>query len=98
MNLLPGLQSITTNTQVAVGTAGKPIRVFNIELISSATASALKLYAGTTTGGSLYTQVDGIASSSVLYNYAGGKRFATGCFALSDAAITSATITFTEEF
>lgn len=96
MNLVPGVQRVTAD--IAVGTAGKPIRVFCINLISGGSASNLVLYNGTSTGGTAWEQVNGTASQSVTKNYAGGLRFPSGCFADVDGNISFATISYTEEF
>jgi hypothetical protein len=94
MNLEPGTQIVTAD--IAVGTSGSPTRVFSVELISGETASTLILKNGTSTGGTAYAQIDGVANQSVLYNYAGGKFFPAGCFADVDANISYAAITFTK--
>ena len=96
MNLKPGLQLVTAD--VAVGTSGKPIRVFSVHLISGGTASTGLLKNGTSTSGTLYLQVDGVASKSATLNISGGARFPNGCFFDADANITSAAVVYTEEF
>jgi hypothetical protein len=99
MNLLPGTQQYVGDNELAVGTSGKPIRVFSVELISGATASTIQLFNGTTdTAANLYAQVDGIANQSVVINYAGGKRFPNGCFLDTDTNTAYATVVYTEEF
>ena len=99
MNLLPGTQQYTGDADLAVGTSGKPIRVFSIECISSSTAATIKLFNGTTnTAGLQYAQVDGVASQSVVINYAGGKRFPAGCFLDTGANNAFTTVVYTEEF
>lgn len=94
MNLLPGPQRVTSDAQV--GTAGKPIRVFYVELVSSSTASTLSLEAGSGSG-SAWSQIDGVASQSVSRSYPGGLLFPSGCYAECDANISYATIIYTEE-
>ena len=96
MNLVPGVQRVTAD--IAVGTSGKPIRVFSVHLISGATASTLLLKNGTGTGDTAYAQVDGIASAGSTLNFNGGLRFPNGCYADVDANISYATICYTEEF
>ena len=97
MNLIPGTQYFAANGDLAVGTSGKPIRIFSIELISGATASTLKVYNSTAATNNQYAQVDGVASQSVVIGYAGGKRFPAGAFVDMDAN-GSATVVYTEEF
>lgn len=95
MNVLPGNQRVTAD--VAVGTSGNPIRVYSIHLVSSSTASTTTLKNGTTTSGTAYLQVDGIASQGVTINIAGGMRFPGGCFVDADANISYAIVVYTEE-
>ena len=95
MNLLPGTQRVTAD--LAVGTSGKPIRVFCVHLISGGTASTLTLYNGTSASGTAYIQVDGVASQGVTINFSGGMLFPAGCFADVDANISYAMVTFSLE-
>ena len=98
MNLCPGTQQFAGNNPLAVGVAGTPIRVYSVEVISGATATTIKLFNGIdTTASTQYGQVDGIASQSVLVNYAGGKRFPSGCYVGTDANNAYTTVTFSTE-
>ena len=98
MNLLPGTQRIVGDGDIAIGTSGHPIRVFNIEVISGGTASTVILHSGTAiVAGDNYGQVDGVANKSVVINYAGGKLFPSGCFLQTDANSAFVTVTYTEE-
>ena len=96
MNLVPGTIRYTGDS--AVGTSGKPIRVFSIHLVSGASASTTTLKNGTGTGDTAWVQVDGLANAGVTLNFAGGVRFPLGCYLDADANISFATVTFTEEF
>ena len=96
MNLVIGNTRLTADG--LVGTSGKPIRVYWVHLVSGATASTTTLKNGTGTGGTAYCQVDGVASSGVLLNFAGGMRFPDGCYMDTDANISYAVIGYTEEF
>ena len=99
MNLLPGTQQYIGDADLAVGTSGKPIRVFSVELISGGTASTVILHNGVAiVADDNFGQVDGIANKSVVINYAGGKRFPAGCFLQTDANTAYATVVYTEEF
>jgi hypothetical protein len=99
MNLLSGTQQIVGDGDIAIGTSGKPIRVFSVEAISGGTGTTLLLFNGTAiVAGSRYAQVDGIANKSVVINYASGKRFPDGCFLQTDANSAYVTVVFTEEF
>lgn len=96
MNLLPGVQVVTADT--SVGTLGKPIRIFAIHLVSGAADSTATLYNGTSSGGTAYCQVDGVANEGVTLNFAGGMRFGSGCYFDVDANISYASCVYTEEF
>lgn len=96
MNLVPG--SIRLTVDGLVGTSGKPIRVFSIHLVSGGTASTTTFRNGTGTGDDAYFQLDGTASKGVTANFAGGLRFPAGCYMDTDANISYAVITYTEEF
>ena len=99
MNLLPGTQQIVGDGDIAIGTSGKPVRIFSVELISGGTASTVILHNGVAiVSNDNYGQVDGIASQSVIVNYAGGKRFPAGCFLQTDANTAFVTVVYTEEF
>ena len=99
MNLVPGTQQYVGDSDLAVGVAGKPTRIFSIEVISTTTAATVKLFNGTdNTAGNLYAQVDGTISKSVNINFIGGKRFPNGCFIDTSAYLTYGTVVFTQEF
>lgn len=91
----PGPQRVTAD--LAVGTSGKPVRVFSVNLVSGGSASTLILRNGTSASGTTWDQIDGTASMSVTKNYAGGLLFPSGCFADVDANISYATVSFTQE-
>jgi hypothetical protein len=106
MNLVPGSVRITGN--YAISTTGgpqdpKPVRIFNIHLVSTSTAGSLQLFdinaAGTSSGTQAWVQVDGAASQGVSLSFAGGLRMPNGCYASVDTTWMSyAVITFSEEF
>lgn len=96
MNLVPGTVRLTEDS--LVGTSGKPIRIFSIHLVSGGTLSTTTFKNGTSTSGTAWVQVDGLASSGVTLNFAGGVRFPAGCYMDTDANISYCTVTYTEEF
>lgn len=103
MNLLPGVQRITTSS-AQIGSGTKRVRLFSVSLVSGASAaSTLILRNGTTASDTAYDQIDGIVGQSVTKNYAGGLSFPLtgnnvgGLFANVDANISYATFVFTEE-
>lgn len=95
MNLTPGTVRVTADA--AVLTSGSAVRVFSVNLVSGGSASTLTLKNGTSTSGTAFEQIDGIASQSVTKNYAGGLLFPAGCFADADANISFATLVCSKE-
>ena len=103
MNLLPGTKRIVASEGdlETIGTAGQPIRLFSVHLVSAATSSTLKLHnlaSGATSATSTWVQVDGAATQGSTLNFAGGIRFPLGMIASIDSSLSFATITYTEEF
>lgn len=96
MNLVPGVVRLTADG--LVGSSGKPIRVFVIHLVSGGTLSTTTFKNGADASGTTWFQADGVASSGQTWNFAGGFRFPAGCFMDTDANISYATISFTEEY
>lgn len=97
MNLLPGTKAVNT-TPALVGASGKLIRVFTIAMISDGTAGVLKLYEGTSSGGTLKFQLDGVINKQVTFDSTMGMSFPTGCWMESDAHCAAGVITFTQEY
>ena len=95
MNLMPGATRLTADG--LVGTSGKPIRVFQIHLVSGATLSTTLFKNGTSTGGTSYIQVDGTASKGVTWESKNGVLFPSGCYMDTDANISFCVIVYTEE-
>lgn len=98
MNLLPGTVNTTLTTDTVIGNSGKPTRIFSATLKSGTSASTVILKNGTTSSGTAYAQIDGIAGQCVIANWAGGLRFPNGLFADTDANISYLTVSFSEEF
>ena len=93
---MPGIQVFTT-TDGVVGTSGKPIRVFDIILISGGTASQVIMRNGTTTGGTPYIQLDGTISKMTTFSSNNGILFKDGCFADVDANTAELIVSFWQE-
>lgn len=91
-----GTQYITNQTDVAIGTSGKPIRVFDINVVSGGTAAVVKLYNGTSATGS-FIQINGTINIGVSVNSLAGFLFPLGCFADVDANTTSLAVNFAQE-
>jgi len=62
-----------------LSTAGKPIRVFSLTVVSASTAGAA-LYNGTSISGTARVSIDGVASRSNTQNFEGGLLFPDGCY------------------
>ncbi len=86
----PGATWITNKTSVAIGPSGKPIRVFDALLVSTLTASTVKLFnSADATGG--FIQLDGVINKAqtLPISSANGILFPLGCFASVDNNTTS---------
>lgn len=92
-----GTVAITNQTDAAVITSGKPVRVFSISALSDGTATVVKLYNGTSTGGDLYLQIDGTISKAVVQDFSHGILFPAGCFADVDSHTVSLIIACAKE-
>ena len=64
----------------AVGTSGKPIRVYNVTWLSDGTARDLVLRNGTADTDTAYTTEPGTISKTKTINFEQGLRFPSGCF------------------
>lgn len=81
----------------AVGTAGSPIRVFSVNLVSGGTAGVLVLRNGTTASDPVYFQVTGTVSVGVVFDIQDGMFFPDGCFYDHDANFSHVAITYSVE-
>ena len=77
----------------AVGTSGKPTRVYSATWLSDGTARDLVLRNGTSDSGTVYTTAAGVISKTATVNFEGGMLFPNGCF-LDIGSATSAVITY----
>lgn len=88
---------LVTTTSIALGGSGKPIRVYNINLISGATASVIILRSGTSGAGTAWIQETGTISTGKTFDYGfHGHYFPSGCFVSVDANIVSAEISYSQ--
>lgn len=96
MGLAIGSQKITADG--VVGISGQPIRVFGFILRSgSGGGAAVAVYNGSSTGGTLYEQLDGSTSTTTRFNYAGGLFFPAGCYLDIDANTSYVTVIYCQE-
>ncbi len=92
-----GTQCFTDATDVAIGMAGKPVRVFSLSVTSDGTAGVCILRNGTSTGGTPFTQLDGTISKTVIQNWNEGLLFPAGCFADVDSHCVVVTVGYAQE-
>lgn len=97
---MPGVQWITNQTSIAIGVAGKPIRIYDAIVVSGGTASTLQLFNGIDTTSGQFVQIDGIISKSsqLPLSSNNGIRFSNGCFASVDVNATVIMVSFVQEF
>ena len=93
----PGVQSVSNQTDIAIGPSGAIIRVFSIHMISDSTASTVTLRNGTSSSGTPYIQVDGTISKGVTLDFANGVLFPGGCFADVDSHTAYLTVVYSVE-
>lgn len=94
---MPGRQTISNQTDAAIGTSGKPIRVYDAYVVSGGTAATVKLFNGTAASGNDYIQIDGVISKSVGISSTNGILFPAGCFADVDANTVNLVVSFVKE-
>ena len=96
-----GVQRCTTAAGEAVGTSGKPTRVYHIAILSGAAAGEVKLYNGISTSGTIYVQEKcTVVSTTNDFDYGQeGFLFPSGCYyeEVNDANVTSTLVTFSQE-
>lgn len=95
----PGTQFVTNQTDIAIGTSGKPIRVYDAYAVSGGTATTVKLINGTAVGGAQFVQIDGIISKTSVLPISSGQGilFPAGCFADVDANTVSLCVSYVQE-
>ena len=97
-----GTQYCTTAAGVAIGVAGKPTRIYHINVLSGGTAGEIKVYNGiAVVAANLYLQqLCTTVSTGNDFNYGQeGILFPNGAFLeeVSDANVVSSTVTFSQE-
>ena len=91
-----GAVNVTADT--AIGTSGRPIRVFAVNMLSGGTAGQLELANGTTDAAPIWIREVGTASTGKTVTYGEeGILFPLGCFYDDDSNFTSVTIQYAEE-
>jgi len=78
-----------------VGASGKPVRVFNITVVSDGTAGVTTVRSGTSSGGTAWDIITGTISTGVNRNYGTqGRVFPSGCYIDADAHSVGVTVDF----
>lgn len=90
-----GSQNITADG--VIGVSGRPVRLYNIQVMSGGTAAVVSIYSGTSTSGTKLDQIDGTISKSVSRGYEGGLYFPNGLYVDLDANTTFVTCGFENE-
>ena len=78
----------------AVGRSGKPVRVYNITVISGATAGVGVLRNGTAATDDIYWKETGAINTGVTFNFQSGRYFPDGCFYDHDTNTTGFVISY----
>lgn len=83
----------------AVGVSGKPVRVWNVEMLNGAAVGELVLRNGTTASATVYVKKNGVTLADTdTFNWARGILFPNGCFFDIDANTTAVVVSFEMEF
>ena len=97
-----GTQLCTTAAGQVIGVAGRPTRIYSIEIISGATAGIVNLYNGiaTVTANLFVKETCTAVSTGNKFEYGPyGILFPNGCWYVEavDADVVSTTVSFTQE-
>lgn len=90
--------SVRLTEDGAVGTSGKPIRVFSATQLSGGTAGILVLRNGTSDSATIYVQKTApVVSNTDTVNFEGGLLFPNGCFFDKDTNTIAVVVEYREE-
>lgn len=90
--------SVSKTADGSVGTSGKPIRLFAVNMLSGETAGVLVLRNGTSASDAIWVQETGVISTGKTVTYGThGILFPNGCWYDDDSNFTSVTFQFVEE-
>lgn len=91
-----GATSLTADG--SLGTAGKPIRLFAVNMLSGGTAGILVLRNGTVVGDAIWVQETGVINTGKTVEYGPhGILFPRGCWYDDDSNFTAVTFQYAEE-
>lgn len=92
----PGTELVTADG--IVGVSGKPVRVYQIHIISGGGgAGVVNLRNGTLVTDTIWVSETGTASQGESFHYSEGTLFPLGLFVDIDANVTSVAVTFHTE-
>ena len=90
--------SVNKTADSAIGTAGKPIRLFAVNMLSEGTAGQLVLRNGAAATDDIWVREVGVANTGKTVEYGPhGILFPNGCFYDDDSNFTSVTFQYAEE-
>lgn len=90
--------SVQKTADSVIGTSGKPIRVFAVNMLSGGTAGQLVLRNGTAAGDDILVREVGTANTGKTVSYGPhGILFPAGCFYDDDSNFTWVTFQYSEE-
>lgn len=93
-----GSQAIVSGTDAAIGTSGKPTRVFAVNFLSGGTAGTLTLRNGTSASAPVFVTETGVINTGKTVEYGtAGVLFPAGCFLDVDANVTAGVVTYSQE-
>lgn len=87
--------SVRLTADGVVGPSGKPIRVWNVEMLNDSSVGELVLRSGTADSGTVYVKKNGAtAADTDTYQWAGGLVFPAGCFFDKDTNTVAVVVNF----
>lgn len=90
--------AVSKTADASIGTAGKPIRLFAVNMLSGGTAGVLVLRNGTSASDDVWVQETGVINTGKTVEYGPhGILFPKGCWYDDDSNFTSVTFQFVEE-
>jgi hypothetical protein len=88
-----GYQVVTAD--IAVNTAGDPVVIYGVTIVSTGTAGVVLLRNGDTVAGTVILTLNGTVSTDKTIDFGGvGIVFPDGCFVDIDANVTSCTVVY----
>ena len=90
--------SVQKTADASIGPAGKPVRLFAVNMLSGGTAGILVLRNGTSADNAVWVQETGVINTGKTVEYGPhGILFPNGCWYDDDSNFTSVTFEFSAE-